>query len=132
MTVTTKVIDLKDTEYRSSQQWAESTNGVYMNMLAGVRYDEITGKYRIAPIKYSDANLEGEKIRFSNNIELQVVYSCLAKDYKNNKSVYNEWWEHAKKLVQMYKDQKQIEAHVKSNNVDLKKLRDEGELEDAE
>ena len=132
MAITTKVVDLKDSEYRSAQQYAESQNGVYMNMLGGVRYDEVTGKYIMAPIKYSDANLEGEKIKFSNGIELQVIFSCLASEYKNKKEVYNQWWDKAEHLIQMYKEQKQIEAYVKENNIDLEKLRDEGSLEDDE
>jgi hypothetical protein len=131
MTISTKVIDLKDTEFTSSQEFAENTTGIYMNMLGGVRYDEVTGKYMMAPIKYSDADLTGEKIRFSNGIELQVIFSCLAKEYKNKKEVYNQWWDKAENLVKMYKQQKQIEAHVKSENIDLKKLRDDGELDDV-
>jgi hypothetical protein len=132
MTITTKIVDLKDTDCRSAQQYAESQNGVYMNMLGGVRYDEVSGKYILAPIKYSDANLEGEKIRFANGMELQVIFSCLAKEYKNKKEVYNKWWSKAENLVKMYKEQKQIENYVKAENLDLKKLRDEGSLDDGE
>ena len=130
MTITTKLIDLKDTEYKSAQEYAENSNGVYMNMLGGVRFDEITGKYIMAPIKYSDANLEGEKIRFNNGVELQVIFSCLAKEYKNKKEVYNQWWDKAEEMIRMYKEQKQLESHIKSENLDLKKLREEGSLDD--
>ncbi len=130
MTITTKLIDLKDTEYKSAQEYAENSNGVYMNMLGGVRFDETTGKYIMAPIKYSDANLEGEKIRFNNGVELQVIFSCLAKEYKNKKEVYNQWWDKAEEMIRMYKEQKQLESHIKSENLDLKKLREEGSLDD--
>lgn len=129
MTITTKEIDLTKSEYKTAQEYAQNTVGVYMNMLGGVRYDELTGKYIMAPIKYSDANLEGEKIRFSNGMELQVVFSCLASDYKNKKEVYNQWWDKANEIIKMYKEQKQIENYVKENNIDLKKLKDEGSLD---
>ena len=59
MAITTKNIDLSK-EYASEQQWAENTNGVFMNMLNGVTYNEIDKKYHLLPIKYSDVNLEGE------------------------------------------------------------------------
>lgn len=130
MSIGKKEINLKETEFKTAQQYAENTTGVWMNMLGGVRFDPVDNKYKLAPIKYSDCSLEGETIKFGNGVELQVLYSCLAKDYANKKEVYNEWWENAKKIVQKYKEQMQVKEYVESNDIDLKKLREQGSLDD--
>lgn len=132
MTITTKHINLDDTDYVSEQQWAENTPGVFMNLLGGCRWDPIDNKYKIVPIKYSSVNLEGEKIKFSSGQEFQVLYSCLATDYANKQEVKDKWWEEAHKLIDGYKQQKQIQEHIASNNTDLKKLRKEGTLLEKE
>lgn len=126
MTVTQKRLDISDTEL-TAQQYAEQNN-LWMNMLGGVYYDKITNKYKMAPIKYSDVSLLGEKIRFASGQEFQVIHSCLASEYKNKKEVYNAWWDRAKKLVEQYKEQQKIAEHIASNNTDIKKLRKEGAL----
>ena len=128
----TKKVDLTNTDYNSEQDWAEHTKGVYMNLLSGCRYDPIDHKYKIAPIKYSTTPLEGEKIKFANNQEFIVLFSCLADEYHNKKEVYDKWWEKTNELVDAYKEQMKLEAHIASNNTDLKKLRKEGLLEDQD
>ena len=132
MTVKTQYINLDDTDYVSQQQWAEHTPGVYMNLLGGCRWDQIDNKYKIVPIKYSSVDLTGEKIKFASGQEFQVLYSCLAMDYANKKEVKNEWWEQTNKLVEGYKEQKQIQDHIATNNTDLKRLRKEGALLDKD
>ena len=49
-------------------------------------------------------------------------------EYKNKKEVYDQWWAKAKEVIKMLKEQEQIETYVKQNNIDLKKLRQEGSL----
>lgn len=132
MTIEVKHIDLIDTDYASQQQWAENTPGVFMNLLGGCRWDPIDNKYKIVPIKYSSVDLTGEKIRFANGQEFQVLYSCLAMDYANRQEIKDKWWEEAHKLVDGYKEQKQLKEHIASNNTDLKRLRKEGLLLDKD
>lgn len=127
MAVTQKHIDISDTEM-TAQQWAESQNNIWMNLLNGIRWDPIDNKYKVAPIKYSDVSLEGEKIRFGNNQEFQVLFSCLACEYAHKQEVKNKWNEALENLKKAYEEQKQLDRYTQSNNVDLKKLRDEGEL----
>jgi len=131
MTITTKEIK-PSTEYASEQDWAENTVGVYMNMLSGCRFDPIDNTYKVAPIKYSDTSLYGEKLKFANNVELTVIHSCLATEYKNNSDVREEWWNKAKELVASYKAQSQLEEHLATTNTDLTKLRNEGLLDNLE
>lgn len=131
MAITTKNIDLSK-EYASEQQWAENTNGVFMNMLNGVTYNEVDKKYHLLPIKYSDVNLEGEKIRFSGGQEYTVVFSCLAKEYAHKTEVREAWWEKARSLVEAFKEERKLDGYLASNNTDLKKLRSEGNLLDKD
>ena len=133
MAIEQKTIDISaDENYASKQKWAEATSGIFMNMLAGVRYDTVRNKYVMAPIQYSTVNLEGEKIKFSSGQELMVVFSCLASEYANKKEVYDKWWDAAKTLIKSYKEQKQLEAHIESNNTDLKTIDKEGLLKDED
>lgn len=131
MGINVKQVDLTDSEYTNALDWA-ADKGYWMNMLGGIRYDTVTGKYVMAPIKYSDVSLLGEKIKFASGQEFQVVYSCLAAEYKNKKEVYDEWWDNAKKIKEGFLEQQQIAEHIASNNTDLKKLRKEGALLDKE
>ena len=128
MSITTKNIDLTNTEYKSEQEYAEHTPGVFMNMLNGVAFNTVDNKYHMMPIKYSDVNLEGEKIKFANGQEYVVVFSCLAEEYANKNSVKEAWWNAAKELVESFKETAKLDAHIKSTNTDLKKLRREGQL----
>jgi hypothetical protein len=128
MAIETKIIDLTNTEFSSEQEYAENTPGVFMNLLGGCYYDPVTNKYKLPPIKYSSVSLLGEKIRFNNNQEFTVLFSCLGVEYKHKKEVYNKWWEEARKLVDAYKEQVKIDEHIRTNNTDLKKLRREGLL----
>lgn len=130
MTISTKVIDLDNTEFKSIQQYAENTKGVWMNMLNAVAYNPTDNKYHFPPIKYSDVNLEGEKIKFASGQEFTVIFSCLASEFANKKKVKDAWWKKAKELVEAYKEQIKLDSYIASNNVDLKKLRKEGLLED--
>lgn len=132
MAVTTKYIDLSNTEYTSQQEYAENTKGIYMNMLGGCRFDPLDNKYKMAPIKYSDTPLEGEKIKFASGQEFTVIFSCLAEEYAHKKEVKDKWWAKANELVDAYKQQNQIEEHIKSNNTDLKRLRKEGALKEED
>ena len=127
MTIEVKAIDISNQEL-SAQQWAEKTTGIYMNMLGACYYDEKTAQYKLPPIKYSDVNLEGEKIKFGNGVELDVMFSCLASEYRNKKEVYDLWWQKAREIVEDYKKQLQFDDYAKSNNVSLKKLRQTGQL----
>lgn len=131
MSIEVKQVDLTNTDYASELDWA-ADKGYWMNMLGGVRYDYITQKYVMAPIKYSDVSLEGEKIKFASGQEFQVLYSCLAAEFKNKQEIKNAWWEHAQKIVDDFKEQQKIQAHIDSTNTDLKKLRREGSLLDKE
>lgn len=131
MAITQKHIDVSD-KYDSEQEYAENTPGVYMNMLGGIRWDPIDNKYKAAPIKYSDVDLTGEKIRFSGGQEFTVIFSCLATEYKNKAEVRNAWYEAAQKLKEDYIEQTKLEKHIASNNTDLKKLRKEGALLDQD
>lgn len=128
MTVTTKIVNPSDTEYTSEQNWAENTKGVFMNMLNGVSFNTVDNKYHMMPIKYSDVNLTGEKIKFANGQEYTVVFSCLASEYAHKQEVKDAWWNAAKDLIEGYKNAQKIEDHIATNNVDLKKLRSEGSL----
>lgn len=127
MTVNVTNVDLTDSEYNSPLEWA-AAKGYWMNMLGGVRYDYVRAKYVMAPIKYSNVSLVGEKIRFASGQEFQVVYACPAKEYQNKEEVRKEWWENAQKIVDGFKEQQQIKEHIETNNTDLKKLRKEGAL----
>jgi hypothetical protein len=131
MSIEVKQVDLTNTDYASELDWA-ADKGYWMNMLGGVRYDYVTQKYVMAPIKYSDVSLEGEKIKFASGQEFQVLYSCLAAEFKNKQEIKNAWWEHAQKIVDDFKEQQKIQAHIDSTNTDLKKLRREGSLLDKE
>lgn len=131
MSIEVKHVDLTDTEYNSELDWA-ADKGYWMNMLGGVRYDYVRQKYIMAPIKYSDVSLLGEKIKFASGQEFQVLYSCLAAEFKNKQEVKDEWWENAQKIVDNFKEQQKIQAHIDSTNTDLKKLRREGKLLDKE
>lgn len=132
MAVTVKNVDITNTEFRSEQEYAEHTTGVYMNMLNGVSYNEVDGKYHMLPIKYSDADLTGEKIKFASGQEFTVIFSCLAKEYANKAEVKEKWWNAARNLVESYKKEMQIEDHIRTHNTDLKKLRAEGTLKDQD
>jgi hypothetical protein len=132
MAIETKHVDISEKEYASQQEWAENTKGVYMNLLGGVRWDPTDNKYKMAPIKYSDVNLEGEKIRFSGGQEYTVVFSCLAKEYAHKTEVREAWWEKARSLVEAFKEERKLDGYLASNNTDLKKLRSEGNLLDKD
>lgn len=128
MAIEQKTFDLDKTKYKSEHEWATHTPGIWMNLLGGIRFDNKTNKYVVAPIKYSDVNLEGEKIKFASGQEYQVIFSCLAIEYANKRDVYDTWWNKVEELKEAYKQQKQIESHIKTNNIDVKKLRNEGNL----
>lgn len=116
----------------TEQEWAEQTPGVYMNLVGLAGKNPVDGKYHFAPIKYSDVNLEGEKIKYGNGLEATVIYSCLAMEYKHKKEVHDEWWAKAREAIKTLQEQEQIENYVKQENIDLKKLRNQGSLEDKE
>lgn len=126
MAITQKAIEIP--EGMSPQEWAEQTPGIYMNLVGMAGKNPVDGKYHFAPIKYSDANLEGEKVRYANGSEATVLFSCLAMEYKHKKSVYDAWWKAANDAIESLKKQEQIENYVQQNNIDLKKLRNEGSL----
>lgn len=128
MAVEQKIVELDKTDYKSEQSWAEHTKGVYMNLLGGCRWDPIDNKYHVAKIHYSDCDLTGEKIKFASGQELTVLYSCLAEEYANKQEVKDTWWAKTRELVENYKEQVQLENHIKTNNTDLKRLRKEGAL----
>lgn len=127
MAIKQKFIDISD-KFSSAQEFAEQTKGIWMNMLNAVYYNEVDNKYHMSPIKYSDTNLTGEKIKFSSGQELTVVFSCLAEEFAHKKEVKDAWWKKANELVEAYKEEMKLDAHIKSNNTDLKKLRKEGAL----
>ncbi len=116
----------------SPQSWAEKTPGVYMNLVGLAGKNPVDGKYHFAPIQYSDVNMEGEKVKYPDGREAVVLFSCLAMEYKNKKEVYDQWWAKANEAIQSLREQEQIENYVKQENIDLKKLREEGSLEDKE
>lgn len=131
MAITEKVIDLTNSE-KTQAEWLNETKGVWINMLNGVWYNEQDKKYHfVAPI-FSDVSLEGEKIKPKSNQEFTVVFSCLHDEFQNNTEVKKQWWAAAEKVKQAYIEQKKIQAHIESNNTDLKRLRKEGALEDKE
>jgi hypothetical protein len=132
MAIETKHVDISEKEYASQQEWAENTKGVYMNLLGGVRWDPTDNKYKMAPIKYSTVPLEGEKIQFGGGQEFIVMFSCLAEEYAHKKEVRDLWWEKANEVVNSYKEQKQLQDHIATNNTDLKRLRKEGLLKTQE
>lgn len=115
----------------TEQEWAEQTPGVYMNLIGLAGKNPVDGKYHFAPIKYSDVSLEGEKIKYGpNNVEATVLFSCLAMEYKHKKEVYDKWWEKSREAIKALEEQQQIENYIKQENIDLKKLRNEGSLND--
>lgn len=130
--VSVKMLDIRDTEYNSAQDYAEHTPGIYMNMLNGIRWDPITNLYKAAPVKYSDTPLEGEKIKFASGQEFTVIFSCLATEYANKTEVREAWNKAAQKLKEDYLNQEKIERHIATNNTDLKKLQKEGALSTKE
>ncbi len=114
----------------TEQEWAEQTPGVYMNLIGLAGKNPIDGKYHFAPIKYSDVNMEGEKVKYSDGREATVLFSCLAMEYKNKKEVYDMWWAKAREAINSLKEQEKIETYTKQNNIDLKDLRRSGALEE--
>lgn len=126
--ITKTPIQIPDGE--TEQSWAEQTPGVYMNLVAMAGKNPVDGKYHFAPIVYSDVNMEGEKVKYPDGREATVIFGCLAMEYKNKKEVYDAWWAKAQEAVKALKEQEQIETYVKQNNVDLKKLRNQGSLDD--
>jgi len=128
MAITKTTIEIP--EGYSEQAWAEQTPGVYMNMLGMAGKNPVDGKYHFAPIKYSDVNMEGEKVKFADGREATVIFSCLAMEYKNKKEVYDQWWAKAKEAIESLKEQEQIENYVKQENIDLKDLRKQGMLDE--
>lgn len=129
MAITQTSIQIPDGE--TEQSWAEKTPGVYMNLVGLAGKNPVDGKYHFAPIKYSDVSLEGEKIKYGpKGQEATVLFSCLAMEYKNKQEVRDMWWAKAKEAIESLKQQEQIEAYVKQENIDLKKLRKEGSLEE--
>lgn len=117
-------------EGETEQSWAEKTPGCYMNLVAMAGKNPADGKYHFAPIVYSDTNMEGEKVKYPDGREATVLFSCLAMEYKNKKEVYDQWWAKANEAVKALKEQEKIENYVKQNNIDLKKLRNEGSLDE--
>ena len=131
MPVTEKIVDLTNSD-KTQQEWLNETKNVWINMLNGVWFNEQDKKYHfVAPI-LSDVSLEGEKIKPRSNQEFTVVFSCLYEEFQNNAEVKRKWWEAAEQVKQAYIEQKKIQAHIESNNTDLKRLRKEGTLEDKE
>ena len=126
MAITQTTFEIPEGE--TEQSWAEKTHGVYMNLVAMAGKNPVDNKYHFAPIRYSDVNMEGEKVRYPDGREATIVFSCLAMEYKNKKEVYDQWWAKAKEVIKMLKEQEQMETYVKQNNIDLKKLRQEGSL----
>ena len=114
----------------TEQEWAEQTPGVYMNLIGLAGKNPIDGKYHFAPIKYSDVNMEGEKVKYGDGREAVVLFSCLAMEYKNKKEVYDMWWAKAREAIESLKEQEDIENYTKQNNIDLKDLRRSGALEE--
>lgn len=114
----------------TEQEWAEQTPGVYMNLIGLAGKNPVDGKYHFAPIKYSDVNMEGEKVKYSDGREATVLFSCLAMEYKNKKEVYDMWWAKAREAIESLREQEQIENYVKQNNMDLKDLRKSGALQE--
>lgn len=130
MTITKKTVEVPEV-FASTQKWAESQKGVFMNMLNGVAFNPVDNKYHMMPIQYSDVNMEGEKIRFGDNREFTVIHSCLAEEFAHKEEVKELWWAKARELVDGYKKAQQMEDYIASNNgVDLKKLRQQGSLDD--
>lgn len=127
MAITNTAIQIPDG--MTEQEWAEQTPGVYMNLIGLAGKNPIDGKYHFAPIKYSDVNMEGEKVKYGKNgTEATVIFSCLAMEYKNKKEVHDLWWAKAREAIKTLQEQEQIENYVKQENIDLKKLRNEGSL----
>ena len=114
----------------TEQEWAEQTPGVYMNLIGLAGKNPVDGKYHFAPIKYSDVNMEGEKVKYGDGREAVVLFSCLAMEYKNKREVYDMWWAKAKEAIESLKEQENIENYTKQNNIDLKDLRRSGALEE--
>ena len=114
----------------TEQEWAEQTPGVYMNLIGLAGKNPVDGKYHFAPIKYSDVNMEGEKVKYGDGREATVLFSCLAMEYKNKKEVYDMWWAKAREAIESLREQEQIENYVKQNNMDLKDLRRSGALQE--
>ena len=130
MSIAQKKMDLPE-GYASTQQWAESQKCVFMNMLNGVAFNDVDQKYHMMPIQYSDVNMEEEKVRFADGREFMVIYSCLASEYAHKQEVKDEWWAKARELVEGYKKAQQMENYIASNNgIDLKKMRQEGSLDE--
>lgn len=126
--ITKTAIEIPEDE--SPQSWAEKTPGVWMNLIGLAGKNPVDGKYHFAPIQYSDINMEGEKVKYPDGREATVLFSCLAMEYKNKKEIRDQWWAKAKEAIKMLKEQEQIESYVKQNNLDLKKLREQGSLDD--
>jgi len=112
----------------TEQAWAEKTPGVWMNLIGLAGKNPIDNKFHFAPIKYSDTNLEGEKVKYPDGREATVLFSCLAMEYKNKKEVHDMWWAKANEAIKSLREQEQIETYVKQNNIDLKDLRKQGAL----
>jgi len=131
MAVTQKTIDISNTEYNSELEWA-SANGYWLNLLNGITWDEKIKKYRLTPLKYSTVSLYGEKIRFGDGQEFQVIFSCLASEYLHKQKVKDEFNDKIQWLKDQYNEQVKLKRHIDSNNTDLKKLRAEGALANKE
>lgn len=131
MAITQKVVDLTQTD-KTQQEWLNETKGVWINMLNGVWFNEQDKKYHFVAPVFSDVPLEGETVKYRSNQEFTVVFSCLYEEFKNNTEVKDKWWKAAEEVKKAYIEQKKIQAHIDTNNTDLKRLRKEGTLEDKE
>lgn len=105
----------------SYMEYAQMTKGVYVNLLNGCSYNEKTGQYETLYLISEGGPLFGKKIKM-NNGEYTCIYSCLGTSYRDDPEIRKQWKEARDGLINDYKDQVTLESHIKTNNIDLKKL----------
>lgn len=105
----------------SYMEYAQMTKGIYMNLMSGCRYNEITGEYETIYLISKGGPLFGQNVKTPDG-DYTCVYSCLGTSYRDDPSVRAEWKKAREDLIKDYQDQVALEKHIKTNNIDLKKL----------
>ena len=101
-----------------------STRFTHEQILMMQNYDE--WKHRLP-----DFGMKDHMRNFSKNDPLEVLrdFNCDRMATSVAAIGSEKLWDKANEIIKMYKEQKQIENYVKENNIDLKKLKDEGSLD---
>lgn len=105
----------------SFMEYAQMTKGVYVNLMNGCKYNETTGNYETMYLITEGGPLFGKTIKTPEG-EFTCIYSCLGTSYRDDPDIRQAWKEARDGLIKDYKDQVALDAHIKTHNIDLKKI----------